>query len=209
MAGEQVVSNQPKCAANNPIANHRVGDQAKSVTVTGTVTCTEEAYDQKGALDIATTALKAEAAKSPGAGYALAGNVATSITSATVVDAKNTVSLGALAQGQWVYHFTDTALTGIKNKLAKEPESTAQSDLNKTPGVLSATISLSSGTTMPDAADITIKVLPIAGLTGSPTPGSGSPTTTPSGATPTGSPAITPTTGLGGQPPTPTVLGGS
>jgi hypothetical protein len=209
-ANEQVVSGSLKCTSN-VTPNHRVGDQAKSVTVAGTVTCTEEAYDQKGALDIATTALKAEAAKNPGAGYALVGNVVTSITSATVVDAKNTVSLVILAQGQWVYHFTDTILNGIKNKLAKESQSAAQADLKKTTGVLSATISLSSGTTMPDAANITIKVLPIAGLTGSPSPGSGSPTTTPSGMTPTSTPAITPTTGLGsGSSVTPTAtLGGS
>jgi hypothetical protein len=203
------VSNSPKCAANNPTPNHRVGDQAKSVTVTGTATCTEEVYDQKAALGIVTTALQAEAAKSPGAGYGLVGTVVTSVTSATVVDTKNTVSLVIAAQGVWVYQFTDAILSGIKTKLAKESQSAAQADLKKTPGVLSAIISISSGTTMPDAANITINVVKIPGLSGSPTPGSGSPTTTPSGATPTGSPAITPTTGLGGQPPTPTVLGGS
>ncbi len=198
---EQVVSNSLKCAGNTPTADHHVGDQAKSVTVTGTVTCTEEAYDQKGALDIAVTALKAEAAKNPGAGYALVGIVVTNVTSATVVDAKNTVSLVILAQGEWVYQFTDAILTGIKNKIAKESQSAVQADLMKTPGVQSATISISSGTTMPDAANITINFLPMPGLGGSPTPGSGSPTTTPgtptSGTTPTGSPAITPTTGLG------------
>jgi len=208
-ANEQVVSGTLKCTSN-VTPNHRVGDQAKSVTVTGTVTCSEEVYDQKGALALAATQLKAEAAKNPGPAYILVGNVITNVTSATVVDAKNTVSLIILAQGEWVYNFTDTILNDIKNKLAKEPESTAQNDLTKkTTGVQSATISLTSGTTMPDAADITINVVSIPGLTGTPTPGTGSPTTIPSGTTPTSSPAITPTTGLGGQPPTPTVLGGS
>ncbi|HKV58073.1 MAG TPA: hypothetical protein VJO32_07315, partial [Ktedonobacteraceae bacterium] len=161
-------------------------------------------------LDVATNALKVEAAKNPGAGYALVGNVVTNVTSATVVDAKNTVSLVIAAQGVWVYQFTDTILTAIKNKIAKEPESTALADVQKTTGVKSAEIKISSGTTMPDAADITIKVVNIPGAGGSPTPGSGSPTTTP-GTTPTSAPAITPTQGLGGGPPTtPTVvLGGS
>ncbi len=213
-ANEQVVNGSIKCTPN-VTADHRVGDQAKTVTVTGRVTCTEEAYDQKAALDIASTALKAEAVKNPGAGYALVGAVVTSITSATVIDVKNTVSLVILAQGEWVYQFTDAIQTGIKNKLAKESQSAAQADLLKTPGVLSATISISSGTTMPDASNITIKVVNIPGINGSPTPGSGSPTTTPgtptSSTTPTGSPSITPTTGLGNGPTTTpsVVLGGS
>jgi hypothetical protein len=119
------------------------------------------------------------------------------------------VSLVILAQGIWVYNFTDTILTGIKNQIAKQPQSVAQSDLNKTAGVMGATISISSGTTMPDAADITINVVKIPGLSGTPTPGTGSPT--PTGSTPTITPAITPTTGLGtGATVTPTsVLGGS
>jgi hypothetical protein len=199
-ANEQVISGSLKCTSN-VTPDHRVGDQAKSVKVTGRVTCTEEAYDRKAALDIAATALKAEAVKNPGSGYALVGIVMTSITSATVVDTKNTVSLVILAQGEWVYQFTDAILNSIKNKIAKESEKTALVDLQNTLGVAksdkSVVISISSGTTMPDAANITINVVKFPGLSGSPTPGSGSPTTTPSGTTPTSSPDITPTNGLG------------
>ncbi|HEU0003002.1 MAG TPA: hypothetical protein VFQ36_18970, partial [Ktedonobacteraceae bacterium] len=208
-AGEQVVNKSLQCKPNTITADHNVGDQAKSVTVKGTVTCTEEVYDQKAALDVATTALKAEAAKNPGAGYALVGNVVTNVTSATVVNAK-TISLEVAAQGVWVYQFTDAILNSIKNKIAKEPESKALADVQQTPGVKSAEIKISSGTTMPDAANITINVVKIPGASGSPTPGSGSPTPT-SSTTPASTPAITPTSGLGGGPPTtPTVvLGGS
>src|SRR5579859_387932 len=204
---EQAVSSSLNCTTN-VTANHNVGDQAKSVTVTGTATCTEVVYDQKGALAMATDALKAEAAKNPGAGYALVGNVVTGITSATVINKQNTVSLVILAQGVWVYQFTDAIKTALKNKLAKESQSKAQADVNGTTGVMSATISISSGNTMPDAADITINIVPIPGLSGSPTPTS---TTTPSGTTPTSTPALTPTNGLGqGATVTPTTnLGGS
>ncbi|MGH2481638.1 MAG: hypothetical protein ACRDHW_18450, partial [Ktedonobacteraceae bacterium] len=142
-AGEQVVNKSLQCKPNNITSDHNAGDQTKSVTVKGTVTCTEEVYDQKGALDVATTALKAEAAKNPGAGYALVGNVVTSVTSATVIDAKNTVSLVIAAQGVWVYQFTDTILTAIKNKIAKEPENTALADVQKATGVKSAEIKIS------------------------------------------------------------------
>ena len=193
-ANEQVVNGSLKCTTD-VTANQRVGDQAESVTVTGTATCSEEVFDQKGALALASNAFKADVAKKPQyAGYALVGNVVTGITSETVIDTKGTVSLVILAQGVWVYQFTDTILTGIKNKIGKEPESSTQSDINGTQGVMSATISISSGTTMPtNPSDITIKVVQIPGLTGSPTP---TPTTPPS--RPTTSPAITPTTGLGG-----------
>jgi hypothetical protein len=204
---EQVVNGSLKCTTN-VTANQRVGDVAKQVTVTGTATCTEEVYDQKGALTLASNALEAEVAKNPKyTGYALVGNVVTTITSQTVIDTKGTVSLVIAAQGVWVYQFTPAILTDIKNKLAKQSQSTAQAVLNAYPGVMSATIVISSGTTMPDAADITIKVVQIPGLTGSPTP---TPTTPPTGTTPT--PAITPTTGLGnnGATTTPTPnLGGS
>lgn len=203
---EAAVSSSLNCTTNVS-ANHNVGDQATSVTVTGTATCTEVVYDQKGAIGMATDALKAEAAKNPGAGYALVGNVVTSVTSATVINKQNTVSLVILAQGVWVYQFTDAIKTSIKNKIAKEAQSKAQADVNGTTGVMSATISISSGSTMPDAADITINIVQIPGLSGSPTPT----TTPPSGTTPTSTPALTPTNGLGnGATVTPTaVLGGS
>ena len=160
-----------------------------------------------------TTALTAEAATTPGTAYKLVGNVVATVTSATVVDTKHTVSLVILAQGEWVYDFTMSILDGIKNKIAKESQSAALADLNKTPGVLSATIRISSGSTMPDAGNITIKLVMIPGVSGSPTPGTGSPTTTPgsptSSTTPTSSPAITPTVGLGsGTQATPTFTPG-
>lgn len=206
-SNEQAVSSSLRCTTN-VTANHNVGDQAKTVTVSGTATCTEVAYDQKGALTIAATELKAEAAKKLGAGYALVGSLLTSMTSATVINTQNTVSLVILAQGVWVYQFTDAIKTSLKNKLAKESESKALADVNGTTGVMSAKISISSGTTMPtNPGDITITIVQIPGLSGSPTPTT-SPTTVPSGTTPT--PGVTPTNGLGnGATVTPSVLGGS
>jgi hypothetical protein len=211
--GQQVVSNSLKCTPN-VTSNQRVGAQVKSVTVTGTVTCTEEVYDQVATLKILTDALKAKALKNLGAGFDLVGNVITNVTS-TTVDANNTVTLDITAQGEWVYHFTDTTLNALKAKIAKESKSLALADVLKVTGVSKADISISDGgDMMPDVGNITIKIVPIPGLSGSPTPGSGSPTTTPgsptSGTTPTSTPTITATPGLGGGPPaTPTVLGGS
>jgi len=133
----------------------------------------------------------------------------------TSVDARNTVTLDITAQGEWVYHFTNITLNALKAKIAKELKSLALADVLKVTGVSKADISISDGgDMMPDVGSIMFKIVPIPGLSGSPTPGSGSPTTTPSsptsGTTPTSSPTITATPGLGGGPPaTPTVLGGS
>jgi len=212
-SGEQVVSNSLKCMPN-VTPNESVGVRAKSVTVTGTVTCTEEVYDQVATLKILTDALKAEATKKLGAGFDLIGNVVPTVTS-TSVDARNTVTLDIAATGEWVYQFNDTILNALKAKIAKESKSLALADVKKVTGVSNVDISISDGgDMMPDVGNITIKIVPIPGLSGSPTPGSGSPTTTPgsptSGTTPTSSPTITATPGLGGGPPaTPTVLGGS
>ena len=174
-------------------SSQQAGDHAPHVTVRVSFNCTGEVYDQHAAFALAAKLLTAQAVSNPGAGYALVGNVVTSITSATVINKQNTVSLVILAQGVWVYQFTDAIKTSLKNKLAKEPQSKAQADVNGTPGVMSATISISSGNTMPDAADITITIVQIPGLSGSPTPT----TTPPTGTTPTSTPAITPTPGLG------------
>ena len=212
-SGEQMVSNSLKCTPN-VTPNQRVGDQVPTVKVTGTVTCTEEVYDQVATLKILTDALKAKALKNLGAGFDLVGNVITNVTS-TTVEANNTVTLDITAQGEWVYHFTDTTLNALKAKIAKELKSLALADVLKVTGVSKADISISDGgDMMPDVGNITFKIVQIPGLSGSPTPGSGSPTTTPSsptsGTTPTSTPTITATPGLGGGPPaTPTVLGGS
>lgn len=200
---EQAVNGSLNCTSN-VTANHRVGDQASSVTVIGTETCTEEVYNQKSAFAIDANALKAEVAKNLGAGYTLAGNMVTSITTTTVIDTKNTVSLVIQAQGIWVYQFTSTILNNIKNKIAKEPESKAQTDVNRITGVKSFTISISSGIMMPDAADITINVVFIPGFSSSPTP---THSTTPVEATPTSALSLTPTNGLGnGATVTPTAV---
>ncbi|HLX57605.1 MAG TPA: hypothetical protein VKR83_11310 [Ktedonobacteraceae bacterium] len=206
LSNEQVVNNTLNCTAN-VTANHRPGDQAKSVIVTGTATCTEEVFDKTAALAIAADALKAEAAKNPGAGYALVGNVVAGVTQATVISSGHTVSLVVAAQGEWVFQFSPALQQQLKDSIANRSESDAQKYLQAVVGVSSVAISISSGNTMPAAANITLVIKAIPGVSGTSTPTPTSPTV---GATPTGAPPVTPTTGLGGAQTTPTpVLGGS
>ena len=197
-ANEQVVPGTMKCAKSTFTANHVAGDHAPNVTVTVAITCKEEVYDQQAALTMAANLLKTQASKDPGPAYALTGNIVTAVTKATVVDAKGTVSLLVSAQGVWVYLFSDAVKQDFKNHIANMSQQNAMKYLLSQPGVSDVRIVISSGTTLPDAAHITIEIVAIPGATGSPTPGTGTPAGTPTGtATPPLTP--TPTQGLGGS----------
>ncbi len=175
-ANEDVVPNTLNCTANVK-ANHAVGDVTPTVTVTGTATCSEEVYDRDAALALATTALKAEAVKNLGAGYAPVNNdIVAGVTQATIIDTKHTVSLLVRAEGVWVFQFSDQLKQQLANAIANKSKSDAQSYLLATTGVSAVTISISNGNTMPAASDITIVIKAIPGPSGSPTLTPGSPT---------------------------------
>jgi len=193
-ANEQVVS-PLLCNKSTFIADHKAGDIARTVTVTVAITCKEEVYDKQAALAMAESLLTQEAVKELGPVYAITGNIVTGVTQATVIDTKGTVSLLVKAEGVWVYTFSDTVIQGFKNHIANMNEQDAIRYLKGQPGVSDVQINISSGPKLPDASDITIKIKPIPGATGTPT---GSPTSTRS-PTRTATPIITPTPGLGGS----------
>ena len=195
---EQIVPGTFKCNKSTFNADHRAGDRSPDVTVTVAVTCNEEVYDQQAALAMAENLLKAQASKDPGPAYALTGGVVTGVTKATVLDSKGTVSLLVSAQGVWVYKFLEAVQQGFANHIANKSEQDARIYLLGQPGVSDVKIVISSGTTLPDASNITIKIVAILGASGTPTVTPGSPTVAPTGAV---TPPITPTStqGLGGS----------
>jgi len=208
LPNEQVVPHTLLCNKSTFTANQVAGDHASKVTVTVAITCKEEVYDQQAALTMATGLLKTNPPPTaPLPPYALntdPGNILTQVTRVTVIDTKGTVSILVRAEGVWVYHFDDSTLTGFKNHIAKMSEQDAVKYLKGQPGVSDVIIVISSGTDLPDAANITMKVayVPGPGATGSPTPA----VPTPTSGSPTGSPTVAPTH----LPPTPTQgLGGS
>jgi hypothetical protein len=208
LPNEQVVPHTFICNKSAFTANHGAGDHASSVTVTVAITCKEEVYDQQAALTMAAGLLKTNPPPAaPLPPYTLntdPGNILTQVTRVTVIDTKGTVSILVRAEGVWVYHFDDSTLTGFKNHIAKMSEQDAIKYLKGQPGVSDVNIVISSGTDLPDAANITMKVayVPGPGATGSPTPA----VPTPTSGSPTGSPTVapthltpTPTQGLGGS----------
>src|SRR5438270_3020455 len=159
---EQVVPNSLNCTSN-VTANHRVGDVAKSVTVTGTVTCTEEVYDQQAAFALVNSALMAEAAKDPGPGYVLVGTIVTGLAQAPGVDGKQTVSVIIHAAGVWAYQFTDTIKSQLAKAIANKPKDQALMYLQAVAGVSAVKIDITSGNILPDAGHITITINPVPG----------------------------------------------
>jgi hypothetical protein len=195
-ANEQFVA-QPQCSTS-VTSNPAVGAKASSVTVTVTAKCSGQVYDQTGAEAIATNLLKSEAAKSPGAGYALAGNVVTTVTRATVSN-NGMVTLLVKAEGIWVYQFSTASKMQLAKLIAGKSPNEATALLLGQAGVAKVnSISLSGGgKTLPtDATQINIVVVNVPGIQGSPTPtgspGSGTPTSTTSSPVPRPSPSSVP-----------------
>jgi len=189
---EQLVN--PLQCTPNVTSDHNAGDRATNVTVTVKVACSGEVYDQQAAQLIASNLLKQQAAKTPGPGYALVGDLTTKVTQVMVTDPKKgTLLLQVKAEGIWVFQFSAAQKQALAKLIAGKSKQNALALLVKQPGVAKANIVLSGGdgNTLPaDPSQITIVVQSVPGLPGSATPttGPGSPgvpTNTPVSPTPT------------------------
>jgi len=165
----------PVQCAPDVASDHNVGDRATSVTVTVTVTCTGEVYDQHGAQLIATNLLKQQAAKTPG--YALVGGLITKVTQIMVTDPqKGTLVLQVKAEEILVFQLSDAQKQALANLIAGKSKHDVQTLLLKQAGIARANIVLSGGdgNTLPaDPTQITIVVQSVPGLPGPATPQQG------------------------------------
>lgn len=185
-SNEKLISS-PQCVPN-VTSNHAAGDRnVSNVTVSVKVACTGEVYDQQATQTIVANLLKQEATTNPGPGYALVGNLVTSVTQITVTDAtKGTLSLLTKAEGIWVYQFNDAQKQMLAQLIAGKSKQDAQTLLMQQAGIKNVTIQLNGGDgkTLPAANQITIVVQSVPGVQG--------PTSTP-----TTVPGATPSVGLG------------
>jgi len=195
-ANEQFVT-RPKCTTT-VTSNPPVGTKATSVTVTVTAKCSAEVYDQNAAQAIAASLLKSEATKSPGPGYALVGNVVTTVTQATA-GSNGTVMLLVKAEGIWVYQFSSAYKMQLAKLIVGKSPSQASALLLQQPGVgkVDGINIAGGGNTLPtNASQITIVVQNVPGVQGTPTPtggpGSGTPTSTTSSPVARPSPSTVP-----------------
>jgi len=197
-SNEQVIGT-PQCNPNVK-PDHAAGDQATSVTVTVSFTCIGEVYDHDGALAVATQWLKQDAIQNLGTNYTLMGKVVPTLTQVLVTDTSSgTISVSVNVEGLWVYQFNDAQKQELAKLIAGTSPSQANTLLLRQPGVAKIdgiTIS-GGGSALPtDATQITLVVLNVPGLQGSPTPtgspGSGTPTSTTSSQVPRPSPRSVP-----------------
>ena len=163
-ANEQFVGT-PKCTAN-VTSNHQAGDRATSVTVHVTATCTGVVYDLVGAENIATNLLKAESEHDTGGGYALAGNVVTTVTQE--IANNNGAVVFVKAQGVWVAQIDDARKAQLASLITGRTQDQASTALREQKDVAKVdSITVSSGNTLPtDARQITIVVQNVPGLQG-------------------------------------------
>jgi len=159
-ANERLVGT-PACKPN-VTSDRKVGDKTTTVTVSVSYTCTGEVYDYGGARAMAAHLLTNQANTQLGSGYAPVGNIKTTLTSATLTDAKNgTVTLLVDAEGVWAYQFTDAQKQALAMLIAGKTKSEAQSLLASQKGVGQVVITLTGGNsdTLPtDVKKITILI---------------------------------------------------
>jgi VCBS repeat-containing protein len=151
----------PTCKPN-VTSDHAAGDKASTVTVSVNFTCTGEVYDYDGAFSMAARLLTNQANTQLSSGSAPVGNIKTTLTSATLTDAKSgTVTLVVNAEGLWAYQFTDAQKQALAKLIAGKTKSAAQSLLASQTGVGRVDITVSGGnsSTLPtDTSKITIVV---------------------------------------------------
>jgi hypothetical protein len=178
-ANEQPVS--PARCVPTITSDRSAGDRATNVTVTVSVSCSEEVYDKDATQTIAADLLNQQANRTPGPGYALVGNLVTTVKHVMVTDPnKGTLSLTVRAEGIWVFQFSNAQKQSLANLIAGKSKKDAQALLLKQMGVAKADIMISGGdgNTLPaDPSAITIVVQSVPGVQGSTTPtaGPGSP----------------------------------
>jgi VCBS repeat-containing protein len=151
----------PQCSPN-VTSDHAAGDEAAKVTVTVTMSCTVEAYDNDGAQAMAKKLLSNQAANDPGSGYGLTGNITTAVGQPTLVDtAHGTFSLPVNAEGIWVYQWNDAQKQDLAKLVAGRSAQDAKMLLQGQKGVSAVNIQLSSGSNgvLPsEASHITVDV---------------------------------------------------
>jgi hypothetical protein len=151
----------PTCKPN-VTSDYKAGDKASIVSVSVSFACTGEAYDYDGALAMAAQLLTNQANTQLGSGYAPVGTIKTTLTGATLTDAKSgTITLTVDAGGVWMYQFTDAQKQALARLIAGKTKSKAQSLLASQIGVgqVEITVSAGNGSTLPtDVSKITIVV---------------------------------------------------
>jgi serine/threonine protein kinase len=161
-SNESPVSGSHQCRPQQT-SDHQAGEHVRSFTVTVSVECSETVYDYAATSQMTTALLKQMAKNDPALGtkWQLDGQVVLIVGNITTTGEQ--ILLPVAAKGLWVYQFTDQDLARLKQQLVHRSKADAQTILQQEHGVISVSITLSKGETMPSSVDditITSKQLP-------------------------------------------------
>ena len=122
-------------------ADHAIGEEAISLTVTVSETCTAVAYDEQQLQTRATQLLTTQAAHTFGVGYLLSDNVQVNVSRAVVSPTDAQVVLTFTCIGTFAYTLTAQTQQHLKALLAGQPRLAALHWLRQQSGIQTASIS--------------------------------------------------------------------
>jgi hypothetical protein len=165
VSGSEQLAPGPQChtsvAAASPAGSH-----VSQATIGVAAACTGEAFDRVGARRVAIALYTQAATKQLGQPYTLASSVATTVTQASLADARRGMLIVSVqAQATWRYQWSSAELQAIARRIRGKSVQAALSMLAEAPGVAHASISLTGGAqgVPSDPARISIVILPIPG----------------------------------------------
>lgn len=147
-SNERVVSGSNHCQPT-VTSDAPAGTQAKTVTVSVSVVCTEDVYNTSLAQKIAMHQLNQQARQDVGAAYQLAGQAAISV----VMDGNQQI---LKAQGIWAYTFSPDRLRQLATSIASKSQADARNLLLQQQGI--ADVRFSTTGTLPSANHIQMGV---------------------------------------------------
>ncbi len=133
--------------------DHQSGEEATQVNVIVDRTCTGTAYTTQALNALVTQIATADAVHQLGTGYALSGTVGITITQATPKD-HGSIDLQIKSASRWGYQLGDVQQQAIKAMIAGMSKDKATATLLRMTGVQSVSITLKSGTALPDEQHI-------------------------------------------------------
>jgi len=156
--GEALITPPCKQAA---IADHRIGDEAKEVTITVSDTCTSIAYNAHDVHQLATQMITNKALQRFGTGYSILGDITASVICATMTDqAGGIATLTVKLDATYIYRITEGQRAKLSTLIAGKTKAQALHVLLQIPGIQGASIRFTGGDTLPlDPNHITISIV--------------------------------------------------
>ena len=143
-AGEALIS--PNCTPTTA-ADHQPGDEAGTVKVTVSLTCSGIAYNRKILETRAMQLLTTQAQKRLGSGYSLIGTIQISVSQANLMH--NTPTLVLSSQGVWVYAISDREQKRMKSLITGKTKKEALQMLRSLAGIEKFSIAWDENTRLP------------------------------------------------------------